>query len=137
MTTIPESHLDLVHGPHLQVLVTLMPDGQPHATPVWGGLEEDHLVFTTVRGRRKERNFTRDPRVTVVIIDPDDPQRYLEVRGVVEEVDPERGVDKINEFARLYTDHDTYYGGFAPAERQQQEERILVRVKPTRVNAQT
>ncbi len=132
--SIPDTHLDLLTGPYIQTLVTLMPGNHPQATPVWGGFEGDHLVFTTIRGRQKEKNLLRDPRVTILIFDPMHPLRYLEIRGEVVAMNEEGGVDKINEFARIYTDSPTYYGGFAPAERQQEEQRILVRVKPVKIN---
>jgi PPOX class probable F420-dependent enzyme len=133
--TIPDTHLDLITGPYIQTLVTLMPDQHPQATPVWGGLEGEHLVFTTVRGRQKEKNLLGDPRLTILVVDPEDSLRYLEIRGEVVAMHEEGGVEKINEFARLYTDHSMYYGGFAPAERQQQEERILVKVRPVKIHA--
>jgi PPOX class probable F420-dependent enzyme len=134
--TIPESHRNLITGPYIQTVITLMPDNQPQATPVWGDIKGEFLVFTTVRGRQKEKNLLRDPRVTILITDPEDPYRYLEIRGEVVAMQDEGGVEQINELARIYTDSSTYYGDFTPAELEHQEQRILVKVKPIKVNVQ-
>jgi PPOX class probable F420-dependent enzyme len=130
---IPESHRDLIDGPVLVTVATIMPDGQPQLSVIWCSSDDDFVLINTVRGRQKAKNIARDPRVTIFAFDPDDPYRFLEVRGVVEDVTEEGAVEHISELARLYTDHPAYYGHFAPGERRQEETRMICRVRPTRV----
>jgi PPOX class probable F420-dependent enzyme len=89
--SIPEKYRDLFSKRAFASLGTLMPDGSPQVTPVWCDLEGDHVVFNSAKGRQKDRNIRRDPRVALAIIDPDNPYRYLEIRGRVVEI---TGVDK-------------------------------------------
>ncbi len=78
---IPEKYRDLFSKRAFASLATLMPDGRPQVTPVWCDLEGDYVVFNSAKGRQKDRNVRRDPRVAIAIIDPDNPYRHLEVRG--------------------------------------------------------
>ncbi|WP_261565383.1 TIGR03618 family F420-dependent PPOX class oxidoreductase [Frankia gtarii] len=68
-------------------LATLMPDGQPHTSIVWAHADDDYLLIGTSTTLQKYRNVVADPRVSVLIIDPDDASRYVEVRGRVAAVD--------------------------------------------------
>ena len=68
-------------------------------------------------------------------IDPQNPFRYLEVRGTVEEITEEGAINHINTLAKLYRGVDSYYGGVMPAAAQGQETRVLCKIKPTKVNA--
>ena len=131
--TIPESHRDLIDGPVLVTVATIMPDGLPQLSVIWCSSDDDFVLINTVRGRQKAKNIARDPRVTILAIDPDDPYRFLEIRGAVESVTEEGAVEHIGDLARLYTDHPGYYGHFAPAERRHEETRVICRVRPTRV----
>jgi PPOX class probable F420-dependent enzyme len=131
--SIPDSFRDLLDRPVVVTLVTVMPDGQPQATPVWVKYDGTHVLVNTARGRQKDRNMLRDSKVTVLSIDPDNPYRYLEVRGVVEEVTEEGAVDLINELAKKYRGVDEYYGGVTPAEQRHRETRVTYKIRPTRV----
>ena len=131
--TIPESHRDLIDGPILVTVATIMPDGQPQLSVIWCNSDDDYVLMNTIRGRQKAHNIARDPRVTILAFDPDDPLRFLEIRGVVEEVTEEGAVEHIEELARLYTDYPGFYGHFAAAERRHTETRITCKVKPVRV----
>jgi PPOX class probable F420-dependent enzyme len=132
-TEVPESHRDLLDRPIVVALVTLMPDGQPQATPVWCHYDGEHVIINTARGRQKDRNMKQRARVTVLSIDPDNPYRWLEVRGEVADVTEEGGVETINLLAKKYRGVDDYYGGVTPIERRDQETRVNFRIKPTRV----
>lgn len=134
-TTIPENVRDLLDGPNVVVLATVMPDGTPQLTPVWASYDGEHILLTTIRGRRKEKNVQERPQVTVLVIDPADPYRWLEVRGVVAEMTEEGAIAHIDAMTRLYEGVDTFYGGYVAAERGKTETRILLKIKPTRVNA--
>ena len=105
---IPENYLDLFRKRAFGSLATLMPDGQPQVTPVWIDLEGGRLVVNSAKGRAKDKNMRRDPRVSIAVIDPDNPYRYLEIRGKVVEVS-ESGADQhIDKMAKKYLDKDKY-----------------------------
>jgi len=90
---IPDSHLDLLQRPLYAHLATIRPDGTPQVNPMWFSWDGEHLRFTNTTLRQKYRNVTAEPRVAISINDPDQPYRYLEVRGVVERIDADpRGV---------------------------------------------
>jgi len=133
---IPVAYRDLIDGPVLVVAATTMPDGQPQLSVIWCNADEDHVLLNTVRGRQKERNLLRDAKISIFALDPQNPYRFIEIRGVVEEITEEGAVDHIDELARLYTGAPSYYGHQAPAERRMQETRIILKVKPTRIRAQ-
>ncbi|MEU8900064.1 PPOX class F420-dependent oxidoreductase [Nocardia sp. NPDC048505] len=78
----------LVDAANYATLCTLNADGSPQSSAMWVGLDGGDLVFSTVAGRLKERNIRRDPRVSVTIMQRDDPELYAEIRGhatIVEE----------------------------------------------------
>jgi hypothetical protein len=130
---ISASHLDLIEGPYVATLTTLNPNGSPENTVVWCSWDGQHVLVNTADGRRKPRNVRRDPRVALTVIDPKNPFRWLDVRGVVEEIVPDAGYANIDAHARLYAGVDQYYGGFAPAEARGTEERIIFKIRPQRV----
>ncbi len=73
----------LLEQPNTAVLVTLGPDGSPHASPVWFCLDGTRVLVSTTEDRQKHRNVRRDPRVALTVFDPASPLRYVEVRGLV------------------------------------------------------
>ncbi len=99
-TKIPENYLDLFEKRAFAHLGTIMPDGQPQVTPVWVDFDGEYLLINTSRGRQKDRNMQERPQVTVEIQDPDNPYRYLEVRGRVAEAVEEGALDHINKMAK-------------------------------------
>jgi len=80
---IPASHADLLGRPLAAVLSTVQPDGRPQASVVWFDATDAVVRINSERGRAKVRNVERDPRVTIVIVDPSDQHRYIEIRGDV------------------------------------------------------
>lgn len=131
--TIPDSHKDLLTGPVYSVLTTVMPDGQPQSTVVWCDYDGQRIRVNTAQGRQKEKNMRANPKVTLIAIDPNNPYRWIEVRGVVDEITEAGGVEGINALAKLYVGVDEYYGGWAPADLRGKETRLNVYIKPTRV----
>jgi PPOX class probable F420-dependent enzyme len=89
MTTIPDSHVDLLERPLFAHLATIRPDGKPQVNPMWFKWDGEHLLFTNTTTRYKYRNVTTNPVVAISINDPENPYRYLEVRGEVERIDPD------------------------------------------------
>jgi PPOX class probable F420-dependent enzyme len=122
--------VQLLQEKHLAVLSTIMPDGSPHATPVWVDVEPDgtHILVNTVEGHLKKRNVDRDPRVAVTVVDSQNHFRTVVVRGtVVEQRGPAQGAnDHINRLTRKYTGRDRYA-------LRNGERRVLLRIKPTHV----
>jgi PPOX class probable F420-dependent enzyme len=121
---IPQQFRDLFNKKAFASLTTLMPDGSPQTTPVWCDTDGEHVIFNSAKGRQKDRNVRRDPRVAMAIIDPDNPYRYLEIRGKVVEI-TEQGADAhIDKMAKKYMDKDKY-----PL-RQPGEVRVLYKIRP-------
>ena len=81
--TLNDETRRLLDGQHYAVLATINPDGGPQTSVMWVGRDGDDVLFSTVAGRRKHRNLERDPRASVSIIDADDPENYVELRGRV------------------------------------------------------
>lgn len=127
--TIPEKYRDLFNKRAFGSLATLMPSGFPQVTPVWCDMENGYVVFNSARGRQKDKNVRRDPRVALTLIDPDNPYRYLEVRGRVVDI-TEKGADAhINKLAKKYLGVDKYPYG------QPGEVRVIYKIKPEHVHA--
>ena len=75
----------LLDGPNFVHLCTLMADGSPHSTVVWGATRGEHaIVFTNNPGGLKGRNMARDPRVAITVVDRENPYRAGQLRGRVE-----------------------------------------------------
>src|SRR5262249_6886308 len=82
---LPDSHLDLFKKKAFANLATLMPQGSPQVTPVWVDYDGRYVVINTAEGRQKDKNLARDGRVALSIMDPENPYRYLEIRGRIVE----------------------------------------------------
>lgn len=120
---IPEKYRDLFQKRAFASLATLMPDGTPQVTPVWCDFDGQYVIFNSAKGRQKDRNVRRDPRVAMAVIDPDNPYRYLEIRGRVAEI-TEQGADAhIDKMAKKYLDVDKY------PYRQPGEVRVMYKIK--------
>jgi PPOX class probable F420-dependent enzyme len=89
MTLVPESHRDLLDRPLYAHLATIRPDGTPQVNPMWFSWDGELIYFTNSKNRYKYRNVTANPVVALSVTDPAQPYRYLEVRGVVERIDPD------------------------------------------------
>jgi PPOX class probable F420-dependent enzyme len=90
--TIPANFMDLFQKPAFANLATLNSDGSPQVTPVWVDFDGTHLVVNTAKGRLKDRNLRREPRVAIALLDPQNPYRYLGIQGRVVEM-TEQGAD--------------------------------------------
>ncbi|GAA2827394.1 PPOX class F420-dependent oxidoreductase [Nonomuraea rubra] len=124
MTVLPEDARLLLDAPNFATVTSLNPDGAPQSTVVWVRTDGDDVLFSTAKGRRKPRNFERDPRASLLVIDPVDPYRYVEVRGrVTMTPDPEGAL--IEELSQKYQ-------GTSWTDKPGTE-RIIVRLSPDRV----
>jgi PPOX class probable F420-dependent enzyme len=86
MSVIPDSHRDLLERPLYAHLATIRPNGKPQVNPMWFIWDGEHVLFTSTTFRQKHKNVAVHPEVAMSINDPQFPTRYLEVRGVVEQV---------------------------------------------------
>lgn len=126
---IPASHKDLLDRPIVVTLATLMPDGTPQAHPVWFDYDGQHIRINTARGRQKDENMMERPYVSILSVDPENPYRYLEVRGKIVESTEEGAVEHIEALSRRYTGKQYYKDGKPPAG----ETRVTFKIEPTRV----
>lgn len=127
--TIPQEFRDLLTKKAFAHLATIMPDGSPQVTPVWIDFDGGHVRINSAKGRIKDKNMRRNGRVALAIQDPDNPYRYLAVRGRVEEI-TETGADAhIDSLAKKYLGQDRY------PHRQPGEVRVIYRIRPERVSS--
>lgn len=125
---IPEKYADLFQKKAFANLATVMPDGTPQVTPVWVDFDGKHVIVNSARGRRKDKNMSQNSSVALSIMDPDNPYRYLEVRGRVAEI-TEQGADQhIDTMAKKYMGVDKY------PYRQTGEVRVMYKIEPTRTS---
>ncbi len=128
-SVIPENYLDLFDKKVFAGLATLMPNGSPQVTPVWIDYDGENVIFNTATGRQKDKNLQADGRVSLALTDPDNPYRYLEVRGTVVERTTEGADDHINKMAKKYLGQDVY------PFRQPSEVRVIYKIKPERITS--
>lgn len=125
---IPDKYLDLFQKKAFANLATLMPDGSPQVTPVWVDFDGTHVLVNSARGRQKDKNMQKNAKVSLSIMDPDNPYRYLEIRGTVDVV-TEQGADAhIDKMAKKYMGKDTY------PFRRPEEKRVIYKIKPSRTS---
>ncbi|HEY3335302.1 MAG TPA: PPOX class F420-dependent oxidoreductase [Candidatus Limnocylindrales bacterium] len=135
---IPASHRDLVECPRVAALTTVMPDGSPQTSVVWCDVDTDgeRIRVNTMRGFQKERNMRRNPRVTLLCYDPADDGRYLEVRGVVEEMTEDGAMAHLDALTSKYAGRPMrYFGECVRADLEATEVPVLCRIRPTHVVA--
>ncbi len=126
---IPETHRELLKKKAFAHLATLMPNGQPQVTPVWVDYDGRHVLINTAEGRQKDKNLQRDGRVALSILDPDNPYKYLEVRGHVAGRTRDGAEQHIDAMAKKYLEKDKY------PFRQPGEVRVVYRIEPEHVTS--
>jgi|SRR5690606_7328826 len=110
-------------------LTTLGPDGMPSTQVMWVDADDEHVMFNTEVERQKFRNVQRDPKVSLAVIDPENPYRYVEIRGeVVETVAGDEARAHIDRLSQHYT------GG--PYAMPIGSDRVVCKVRPDRIRAQ-
>lgn len=110
-------------------LATVMPDGSPQVTPVWCEYDGKHVLINTAAGRQKDKNMVRDGRVALSVIDPENPYRYLEVRGHIVHRSEEGAFEHINRLSQKYL--GKAYTFMKPGER-----RVIYHIEPEHVTSQ-
>ena len=115
---IPENYSDLLSS------TALAPKGEPQNNPVWFDWDGEHVKFSQTKTRQKYRNLQRDPRVALSMVDPENPYRYLEIRGELTQVEEDPNLDFIDSIAKKYLGMDKY------PYHQPGDERVILYVKP-------
>lgn len=126
MEAIPDKYLDLTKKKAFAQLATLMPDGSPHVSPVWFEYDGKDIVINSAKGRVKDKNMRRDPRVGLDIVDPENPYRHLSIRGRVREITEKDSDAHIDKLAKNYLGVDSY------PNRRAGEVRVIYRIEPER-----
>ncbi len=119
----------LLEGKNFALLGTIFPDGSPQVTPMWVDTDGNYVLVNTAIGRVKQRNVSRDPRVTVTVVDQNNPYTYVMFRGkVVEQITGQAAEDHIDKLAKKYRGWEKY-------PRQLNQQRVILKIKPERVSA--
>ena len=107
---IPDKFHDLLKRPILCGLTTINPDGQPHSVPVWCDFDGEHVRVNSPAGAKKARNLKTNSKLSVLIIDPQNPGHWLEVQGHVGELkdDAHGALEHINQLSQKYTGNPVY-----------------------------
>jgi PPOX class probable F420-dependent enzyme len=124
---IPSEYMDLFEKKAFAHLATVMPDGKPQVTPVWVDFDGEYVIVNSARGRQKAKNLERNPNVALSIIDPENPYRYLQVRGQVEVITEEGADEVIDQLAKKYLGVDSY------PYRTPSEVRVTFKIRPEKV----
>jgi PPOX class probable F420-dependent enzyme len=128
MATIDSKQGEFLDNPYVGVVTTLRDDGSPHSTVVWVDRENGAVSFNTARGRAKERHLSRDPRISLIVVDPQNPYRWVAVSGTAELT--EEGADaQIDRLAKKYLGEDKYPW------RDPAETRVKVQIRTDKVEA--
>lgn len=129
---LPASHLDLLTRPVCGVLTTMGPDGQPESSLVWVDHDGECARINTTLERRKARNLLADPKISLLVVDPDNTGRFIQVRGDAELV-TDGALEHLDVITRRYTRHPAYYGHVYPVEQQARETRVICRIHARRI----
>lgn len=129
---IPASHLDLLTRPICGVLTTIGGDGRPQSSVVWVDVDEECALVNTTLDRQKGRNMAANSKVSLLVVDPENTARYMQIRGNAELVTV-GALEHIDLLTRKYTKHPAYYGYVYPAARRSLETRVICRIHSKRI----
>jgi PPOX class probable F420-dependent enzyme len=125
--SIPEKYLDILKKRSFAHVATLMPDGSPQVTPVWIDYDGKYILMNSAQNRQKDRNIRRDPRVALSIQDPDDPYRFIQIRGTVVEITAQGADEHIDKMALKYLGREKY------PNRRPGEVRMIYKIAPQKI----
>ena len=131
MSLVPEEYQDLL-DPETKAfafLATLMPDGSPHLVPLWFNTDGEHILINTAKGRVKDKNIRNRPDVAVVLMNTDQPYRYVQIRGKVVEIvegneEGDEAVEHTHTLSRIYTGQ--------PFDIPEGQTRVMYKIKPNK-----
>ena len=121
---MPERFLDLLGSTALAHVATVGPGGEPQSSPEWFVRDGEHVEFSQTKTRQEYRNVNRDPRIALSIVDPENPVRYPEVRGVVDRIEEDPDLGFTSSMSGKYLGADPYQN-HRPG-----DERVVVFVRP-------
>jgi PPOX class probable F420-dependent enzyme len=130
---IPASDCELLGRPLLAAFSTRLASGA-QTNPTWFDLDGSDVLVNTTLERAKGRNLVRDPRATVLVVDPDDTGRWIEIRGDVDLETGPAASEHLDRLTRRYTAHPSYYGHVYEEDRKDRETRVIARIHPRHVN---
>jgi PPOX class probable F420-dependent enzyme len=130
--TIPADHLDLLTRPICAAFTTMGRDGQPQSSLVWVDFDGECARVNTTLERQKGRNVRGNPRVSLLVVDPDNTARFIQIRGDAELVS-DGALEHLDLLTRKYTRHQQYYGCIYPPEQQGRETRVICRIHARRI----
>jgi PPOX class probable F420-dependent enzyme len=125
VTEITAAERAFLENPYVGVVTTLQPDGSPQSTVVSVDVDDEGVSINTAYGRVKPRNLQHDPRLSLVVVDPNDAYRWFKLTGEGRLVD-EGADEQIDRLSKKYTGREKY------ASRQPSEKRVTVRIDPKR-----
>jgi PPOX class probable F420-dependent enzyme len=128
MAKIPDQFRDLFEKKAFAHLATIMKDGTPQVTPVWCDYDGTHVRINSAKGRIKDKNMRRNKKVALSIQDPENPYRFIALRGEVVEI-ADNADDHINSLAKKYINQDKY------PYKQPNEVRVIYKIRPDHVLA--
>jgi PPOX class probable F420-dependent enzyme len=131
--TIPPTHLDLLTRPICGVLTTMGPDGVPESSLVWVDHDGACARVNTTMERGKGRNLRANPRLSLLVVDPDNTARFIQIRGDGELL-TDGAREHLDALTRAYTVHPGYYGHIYPSERAARETRVICRIHARRIS---
>jgi PPOX class probable F420-dependent enzyme len=108
MTSVPASHADLLDKPVFWHIATNGPNDELQSSPVWGGWDGEHFLFSLTKGRQKYDNLVKNPTVALSGIDPENSYRYMEIRGTIVRIDDDSSNAFIDSMAKKYMGVDGY-----------------------------
>jgi len=129
---IPASHLDLLTRPVCGVFTTLGDDGLPQSSLVWVDHDGECARVNTTLERQKGRNLLANTNVSLLVVDPDNTSRFIQIRGDAELV-ADGALEHLDALTRKYTPHPCFYGWIYPVEQQERETRISCRIHARRI----
>jgi PPOX class probable F420-dependent enzyme len=132
--TVPNSHRDLLTEAVHAVLTTMMRDGQPQSSMVWADYDGEHVLINTTLERQKGRNMQANPRATLLVIDPENTSRWVEIRGTVVDMTENGAEAHADKLTQRYTGKRHFYGDVYPVERKYDETRVIVKIRPDKVS---
>ncbi|MBL8163961.1 MAG: TIGR03618 family F420-dependent PPOX class oxidoreductase [Anaerolineae bacterium] len=127
---VPDSHRDLLEKPLCVTLATVSPQGKPYTAVVWRKFDGQHFWIVTDTHTRKYKNLLANKAVSLVTLDPNNPYRYIEVRGTVEAIASERALELLDELTLAYMGKPHYFGDIEPAEEAAKYQGVILKIKP-------
>lgn len=107
-TKVPKDFIELFKCKAIGILATIQEDNSPHTSVVWIDYDEPFILFNSITSRQKYKNIRKNPNVSLLVIDPNDIYRYIEIRGKIEEITTKNAITFVNKLAKKYLGVETY-----------------------------